>query len=434
MRFHQNVLVKFTVQLIKALPFLLTNIILVKLLSPNLKGEYEIIILIPTMIVFLFNLGLPACNVYFTAQNKKIENKLVGNTIFSNFVLTIIISILLIFIHPIILNTFYKDVNADLSRVSLLSIFFLFNYVALIRIFEGSKKFIISGIFEILFSYIWLLLLSVVFFLKINKLNIIVFSWLTNIIITSLLLTFFIIKKYSIKLSFSLLKDQINYGIKIHLSNFIELLNYRSDLIMIGAISGLYYTGIYSVGVFIAQIATRPIFYLSAVFFPTISSNTEKQNDNMTPLLTRFSIFFTIVLCIILLALSKIIITLIFDKSYYPSFNTILFLLPGVIFHCIAKILSIDTIGRGKTGLNLYFFLISFILNIFLNLILIPIYNDIGAAIATSISNLISAVLFLIYFIIKRKYKIFDLLFLKKSDILLIINIIKGYIRKKSEF
>jgi len=430
MRFHQNIIVKFTTQIIKGLPFLITNLILVKLLNPNLKGEYEIIILIPTMIIFLFNLGLPASNVYLTAHSENIENKLIGNTIFSNFILTVILSISLIFLHPIIIRTYYKDINADISGLALLSFFFLLNYVALLRILMGKKEFIISGIFEIFYSYIWLLLLLIVLFFKINKLNIIVSLWLVNIIITSLLITFYIIKKYSIRISLPLLKEQITYGIKIQLANIIELLNYRTDIIMIGAIKGLYYTGIYSVGVFLAEIATKPILYISQVFFPTVSSNTDKQNNAMTPLLARISIFFTIILCLVILTFSKLIITFMFDKSYYPSFNTVLFLLPGVIFHCAAKILSIDSIGRGKSGINLYFFLVSYILNIILNLILIPIYNDIGAAVATTTSHLISAVLFIIYYVTIRKYKIFDLIILKKSDILLIINIIKGYFKK----
>jgi len=430
MRFHQSLIVKFITLLLRAFPYIAVNIIIAKMLTPALKGQFEIAVLIPIVLAYVLNIGIPLSNIYYTAKNKRNAKYIAGNSLLLNFFATVIIYAVLYFYLGFILKKFYPDVNINHVKIALIAQFFLLNFNALLSIYLGKKEFIKSSVFELLFTLIWFLLAAFLFIIRKNSIELLIIFWVCNIVVNCIIILIFIIKEDSISFSSEILKDQISYGLKVYAVNIILILNYKTDLIMLGAISGMHYTGVYSVTIFLSELISKPISYMATVFFPQIVSNADNEKNSLTAMVSRFTFFITIAAGLIILFFNKLIINLFFDKSYYHAINTLIFLIPGIIFYSVVRVLAIDTNGRGETNVNIAIFSISYIINIILNLILIPHFNDAGAAISTSISYIITFIFFLLFFKFKRKININDILLIKKSDIKLINDIITGYKNK----
>ncbi len=433
MKFYQNILIKFSTQFFKIIPFIISNILLAWMLIPEQKGEFEILITIPKLTFFIFNLGIPACNVYLIAHEKNKEKYLLGNSLLISFFLSIFFSILLYFILPYILIIFKKDINLELARIILISIFFIFTFRVLNRIFEGKKDFIYSSLYELLISFLWSVLLVILFLFHFDSsLRLIVYVWMLSLILPVFPIFIHLFIRYNIGFSKKLLIKQFLFGFKMHLSQVVLSLNYHLDLLSLGILSSLNSVGIYSIALFGSEIISRPAVYIATVLFPTVSSNTEKQNNQLTPFICRITIFITFLLGFFALLFGKLFIIL-FGKNYINALYPFYILVVGTIIFSATKILSTDIIGRGKPEVNFFIFLSSIIFDIILNIILIPFFHEIGAAIATSMSNFLCAVIFLLYFKFKLNFYMFDLIILKKSDIILIVTTIIKKIKKNNQ-
>ena len=107
---------------------------------------------------------------------------------------------------------------------------------------------------------------------------------------------------------------------------------------------------------------------------------------------------------------------------YITAFIPFLYLLPGIIFLSVGKLIISDINGRGYTKYPLYSTLMSLIINIILNIILIPRLGLKGASIAASISYTLNT-LYLAYIYAKlTNNKIKNIFLIKLEDINLILS------------
>ena len=425
MKFYQNIIIKFISQAFKIIPFIGINIIIAKLLGPEKKGEYELIILIPVLVASLANFGLPVSNVYFITKAKNSIKKIIGNTILINSFISVIFVVTLFHVLPFLCKYILQNIDLQLSRLVLISIFFLLSFNSLTKIFEGKKNFFLSSIYELFYTYIWFFLLLLIVFIKRVQLNTVVYIWIISIIFPFFALIIHLLKKYFIGFSLKLFKKQLSYGFIINLAMITSFLNYRLDIFLLGTISGLFYTGIYSIAVFGAEIIWRPVMYIANVLLPTSSSNTLKDNNYLTPIICRISFTISLIASLFGLVLGKYIIKSVLGISYASAYYSFIILLPGICIFSILRILAIDLIGRGKILINMYISLLSLIINIILNLIFIPLWKEKGASFSTTISYTLSSFVIIFYFKIKRGFRLIDMFLLKKKDIILLIDILK---------
>ncbi len=431
MNFYRKIFIKFLLQIPNYIGLIVIGILIARLLGPELKGEYEIIILIPSILIVFGNLGLPVSNVYYIAKYKRIESKILGNTLLINLIFSLIIITMLFLLLPVLKVKIWNNLDLDLSRIALFGIFFHLNFINFIKIFEGKKEFSISSLYELLYVILWLILIVTIFFVNKFKLQLTVYVWIISIFILFLIQFFHLIIKYKVKLSSNLIKNQLFFGVRVYLSQFFSYLNYRIDIFILGIISGFYYVGIYSIAVLSAEMLWKPTQQIVTIFLPFSSENKNKNNYLLTLFIARITFTIGLILGIIGIVFGKFLIILFFGKDFLPSYISFIILIPGIVIFNIARILAIDIIGQGKPEINIYFLLTSLILNIILNIILIPLLNEIGASIATMISYFFVTLLFIWYYRRKYKFNLKDILIIKKEDFILLKEKIKTQIFKE---
>ena len=234
-------------------------------------------------------------------------------------------------------------------------------------------------------------------------------SWVLILYLISTGLTFILGAFFLLQaLPQELKKATANYKIKVWLSSafpmmFIgamQIINARTDILMLGAMKGPEAVGIYVVVNRGVQLIIFSQMAVNTVLAPTIASlYSEGKKEQLQKIVTKCS---QGVLAISLLVTATLII---FGKGFLGIFGSDFS--QGYVALVILSIANLINAGSGSVGFLLSMteherFLalniaISAILNVLLNLFLIPIWGINGAAIATGISMIARNIMNLIW-------------------------------------
>jgi O-antigen/teichoic acid export membrane protein len=258
-----------------------------------------------------------------------------------------------------------------------------------------------------------------------------VVSFIFSLVIQYILSMYFFKKRLKLSLkqgSFSVgyFKESLRYGYKAHFSNILSFINYRADIFLIGMFLNPQAVGIYGVAVGIAEKLWVVSQAISTVLFPKVASiDDDIEKNRLTSYIARNILVFSLFTGLVFYLAGKFIIVLMYGKEYVESAYVLYFLLPGIIFFSVDRILSNDLAGRGMPQLNMYTSLFTVISNIVLNIILIPKYGIAGSAFSTSLTYTICTMIKIVIFkrVTGTKYK--DILFISKADIIGAKNMIK---------
>ncbi len=407
--------------------------IIARKLGPYNKGIFSAVFLIPTFIVMLGNMGIDFSNIYYIAKKQKEANTYFINSIVMGLLLSIFFIPLSLLIFYIFKEEWFENIPLKFLLLSLLLIPFGLLKRYFIGIIRGFNKIEYSNFVNFGMNIFYLLLVLILGFIYVLNVK--------NMIIVMIIITFFatilsilfLNKLFAMKLTFAKnnfieFKKSFFYGFKGYLSNVFTFLNYRAGMFLIIKFLNPFSLGIYSISILIAEKLWIIPNNLAYVLFPHVATYNEKK---VTPFLTRIIFFLMIIICIILALLMKNLIVLIYSKMYITALIPFLYLLPGIIFLSVGKLIISDLNGRGYTKYPLYSTFMSLIINIILNIILIPKLGIKGASIATSTSHIFNTIYIIFIFSKLSKIKIKDLLILKKEDIRLLLKYAKNYKKEK---
>jgi len=230
-------------------------------------------------------------------------------------------------------------------------------------------------------------------------------------------------------LDFSFFKGKIVKDMRVFagfalLGSLGTALALRIDVIMVSGLSTFDYTGIYVIGMAIANVIQIPIGAINSITQPLISEAWhEKDMKEIDNLYKKSSItlliFSTIVFVLIWISIDDIY-KIIPDGNIYQQGKIVVLLLGlAKLFDALTSVNSNILLYSPKFKFNLYFMLVLAVINITLNVILIPRFNIMGAALATMISILSYNVLKFLF--LQRQYKLNP--FTKQTLIMLLLGL-----------
>lgn len=424
MKFLYDTLITFSAQIIAVIFGIITAIIIARILGPEGKGIYTLVILIPSMLVLLGNLGIGIANTYFGGSKKYNWDELASISFISSLLLGITLSIIFLTYYFIVHPIFLSEIKTQCIVLAAMTVPFNLFTTYFQCILMGQKRFLEYNLVNVLQNGVLVILVIIVLFFLERGISEVILTWLIATIITTAFSFFFVRKTTSVKWVFSypIFKALLKFGSIGYLSNIITFLNYRIDMILVSslvtpAIVATTLVGYYSVSVSLAE----ALWYFpgavgTIVFARTVGLNNEEA-DKTTPKICRNTFFITFIFALILLALSKRLIILLFGVSFLPALRPLYILIPGIIIFSICKVLCNEITGRGKPLINIVAAGISLLVNIPLNLLLIPRMGIEGAALASTISYSACAFIVLIMFLRISQAKFSDIVIIKKEDL-----------------
>jgi len=433
MTLSQGVMTIFSTRILTVALSFITQIIIARVLGPTGKGAYSLIILVPTLLVNLGNLGIGISNTYFIGKKKYALNDIVSNSLISAIGFGIFFAGLFFLFLPWLKGFLLKGINSLYLVIAVLSLPFAFLILYFEFILLGKERIKKYNLVPLIrsTSLVILIFLSLVIFKK--GIGYAVSSWVFATIVASILAFILVAQNAKIKISLNtkLLKDSIIFGSKGYLGNVIQLLNYRLDMFLVNFFMNVIFVGYYSVSVLLAETLWYFPGAVGTVLFPKVASVSSNVANELTPKVCRITLFFTLIFSLILFLLSKIIISIFFGFRFLPALSPLWILLPGIVILSIPKVLSNDLIGRGYPIINTYAAGAGLVTNILLNLIFIPKWGISGAAFASTIAYILIAVIVIVAFKKITKNNIFDTLIIKKADFQILRNKLTMLFRNK---
>lgn len=435
--FFKNTVMTLSRQISGILIGLLATVIIARILGPKGNGIYQLVVLLPTMLMTLLNFGVGSSSVYFVGRKKfPIGDILKTNTVSGLFLslLSVILGFLSVFFFS---NRFFSGVPLSyLYSILLIMPVLLLNEFYLV-LFQGVQDFRSYNSLALVRQIIALLFLVIFTFILHFDLSGAVYSFILGVIGQFLLTLYFLKNRF--QLSFSTgqyskvyFKESFQYGYKAHFSNILSFINYRADMFVISMFLTPAAVGIYSVAVSIAERLWIVSQAISSVLFPAVSSIDDDESKNhLTSVISRNVLFFSILGGIAFYILCNLVITLLFGHKYDESAMVLKVLLPGIILFSVDRILSNDLAGRGKPEINMYTSILTVVSNLVMNIILVPKFGLTGAAFSTSFTYSMSTLVKVFLFKKNTGVAFSKILLIQRDDIELYKQLLGNIKRKR---
>ncbi|MBA3867841.1 MAG: oligosaccharide flippase family protein [Anaerolineae bacterium] len=360
------------------------------------KGIYEVAMLLPIMLQWIFNLGITTASTYYVAHG---DHDLALATR-GNITLSLWISLFGMLVGFLVVYFGSADVFPGVPRpillLSLAVLPFLYFRGNLNAILQGLQDFRAFSIVELIPSLITFFLLIVFMLTQSVQVADIVLAYLLGNA-TAVIAVIMILRKrsgtslplFSLRIDPTYLKQMMNYGLKSQLNVISIYLLLRVDVLLINLLGGgAASVGIYSIAVLFADRVWLVSGFTSRIILPRIaaSESADANRTELTLMITRYTFWFSLVIAIGLALLGEWVIVLIYGEPFRPAIHALLGILPGVILFNFGVMLGSDIAGRGRPDITATQAGIAFIINLVVNLILIPKYDYVGAALASTLA------------------------------------------------
>ncbi len=186
------------------------------------------------------------------------------------------------------------------------------------------------------------------------------------------------------------------YGLRGQIGNLATFFTYRLDIFIISYFLPLSQLGYYALGVTISEVLWQIPSAVGSALFPRTARTAAEDATQFTCFLMRQVLLVTCVCGALIALLAPFFVPFVFGTAFHPSTAVVLFLLPGTMALCLAKVACSDLAGRGKNGYSSVFALVCLMLTVILDYALIPKMRIMGAALASTIAYSVDTVLVLI--------------------------------------
>lgn len=431
-KFGQDVLYTFSTKIISTFLMLIITVWTARLLGPEGQGVYALTMFVPSTLNKFLNLGLPTSNIIFLSRN---ELSLKGaylslNKFFLPFFIFTWICLLLLglgfgsSIYPLI--PFHLLIISLLILIPMTFSDFYFSF------FWGKAHFKAKSRLSLLQPLT--LIICLMPFLLFDKLNI-------NLVIYINLLSYVSYASFSWWYTKKLLlqesnaepqvlnlqtpevdmSTQLKLSMKLYFVSIIGFLNLRSDLYLVGLLTDISMTGIYSIAIQISERLLMVPQSINSVLLPKLGNllDNEKEQVKISTGIARWNLIFSLLSTLIILCFLTLFVEITFGSDFKAAIPITGILLLATSIKSYTGTISAGLNALKKPEIVAYVNAVTLLINITLNLTWIPEHGIKGAAWATVFAYL-SNLLGKVYFYIKL-YKINPILLIKPElEVLLI--------------
>jgi len=395
---------------------LLTSVVLSRKLGPTGFGVYSAILVLPLVVVSFAQLGMRASSIFHIGRKQYDPGEIAGSVVLV-LLMTSLLAILITSIGYLVMDE--ESFTGLYIFLVLFSLPFRLAMAYFGGIFLGREQIDKSNFINWFAEFL-------------NLLAVLVFVWLLgwgirgaliSLLVSQATITawaFYVIKKdIGIRLKFhpDVMKSLLSMGVLFATSFGIIQLNYRIDILLLQQLSTMEEVGFYSLGVSIAEKLWQLPLAVGVVLMSR-TANAEDQHliNMMSARLVRVALLAVFIASVILFVISPWVVPVIWGEKFRQSIPTVQYILPGIIFISIYRVLNSRLAGIGKPHISIYVFAPALILNILLNLWWIPLWGAFGAVMATNVSYTLGTLVYIFVYSRIVKMPVLQIFAYRKSD------------------
>jgi len=239
--------------------------------------------------------------------------------------------------------------------------------------------------------------------------------WISTVIGIGFLIYY--IKWTHFKISFSLLKSMLRFGLPYLPTAFFGYIVSNGDRYFLTMFSNLDEVGIYALGAKIGMFGLAFIVEpFGRVWTPFLFENYNKEGGSQ--LISKVFTIYTVIVVTVALGISvsaPTIIPLISDEAFYESFKLVPVICLAAIFYDLAVMADAGILISKKTKYKPLIFGSAAVVCVIANVLLVPVLNSMGAAIAQVFTFF---TLFIVNFAMSNRFYKIDLEYKKMGIII----------------
>ncbi len=374
------------------------GLLLARILGPTGRGQYALIILVPSVAAVFFNFGVSTANAYFVSSSRMSSQKIFGFSLVLVPVLGGAATIVLNGLAPLYWK-FYPGLPHGLFRLATVAVFFMLAFNYTITIFQGKNDFRRFNGMNVLNPAVFLVVFLGLAFGVHLKLPAAVVAFLSGFAVAALFGLGMLYRSTQPDFHFQLADVRRLFAFSGHaaVAEIVTFLNYRFDMFLVGYFLNARAVGLYAVAVLIAE----TLWYLSSsvgnVLLPSLGNMPPEERVPLLQKVLRHIFWISVFLILILFVLDRFLIGFLFGRAFLPAVGALRGLYVGVVALSLAKIVSSYLLAQGKPNVTKNIALAGFVANLTLNLWWIPRFGIAGAAWASSAAYGLMALLDFLY-------------------------------------
>jgi O-antigen/teichoic acid export membrane protein len=385
-----NIVVTFGSRITILLLSLVSSILLARMLGPEGRGLFALVLLLPDLATSLATLGFDqACVVYagLTPERRRAlvwQSGYLAAGVGSVFAIGLIgfLAIGAPGFRSLLKGPFWLYAFALSSvPVRLLLTFWVgivrgMNRIVLVNCVDVGAKFVSVSLILVVVGWLrWGVpgAVSVDFALSIGKLILFVF------------LLFWLGQWGRPSFDLSLWKRTTQFALPAYGATIAGYLNYRVDQFIIGALLAPQELAFYVIAVDVAEQLWVLTGAVAGPLLPHLT-NIPDRDPAVAATVARHVMIWTGVACLAVFLFGDLAIRVLYSSAFSPVVGPLRWLLPGIVILSIGKIVVAELVAREKIHYTLWAGVGAVVVNIIGNLVLIPLMGISGAALASSIS------------------------------------------------
>ena len=382
---------------------IVSGVITANLLGVEGRGRLALLVLFPIITVHLLSLGIPQAVSYFAARNPA-ESYGVYKTVRNILIIQMITAtaICALGLHFYLLREDFEYRLSGYVIVSVAPALMLYQYG--LAFLQGLQKFRLFNRGRLLAPLFFSFVAIFLFWGDIKQLPIVVFSWATAQVISSLIIIRLAYKQLivspAIPQSDVTIRDLIRFGLKGMIGYGAPLQTYRLDQLVAGFFLSPVMLGYYVVAQAFTNLPKFIADSISMVAYPVVAKLPSPGEMRATTI--RFLLvgsFLCLSVTIVLFLAMPTLVIFFFREEFSYSSGLARILIFGSLFFSIKRILVECARGMKMPEVSTYAELSLYPLLLMFGVILIPMYELYGVALTVMIAHVLSFVFTALLFI-----------------------------------
>ena len=392
--FSGRVVVLFGTQVFGAVVGIFNGILLARLLGPAAKGDYYLLILVPSTVMVLTQLGLPQAFGFFAARGQTLG--MVPKSLLLTALLSSVAFFAVLALLPILREAFFHGIGLGQVLFAFLALPLALNATFTTGIVMGRRAVRWYAAINIALPVVTAALLVAILGGLGPSVNGAIGVYLIASLIQSA--AFLVgarrVNAANARAEHVSYRELLRYGLPLYPGSLTSFFSYRIDAYLIAWLipDPSEPLGYYSMAVGLAELVFFFPNAVSVLFFPHVAGSPREESDRQVAMVSRVTLLLTGAVALLLIPAAVIMIWILLP-AFGPSIPPFLVLLPGVVALSAAKVVGGYITGIGRPGVNSNISVGAFVVNIVANLILIPRIGITGAAAASLVSYSLTGLL-----------------------------------------
>ncbi len=401
---------------------LITGVLVARVLGVEGRGQFAAIILWPSVIAYLGDLGLPLAYVYESARDRRQIPALIGNALVASLAQWLTLSALGSVILLLALHRFGSTValTGIIFLVTYLPLNLLTRYVNALN--QGSRAFLWFNAVRLSVPLSYAVVLVLLMGIGLRSVHwMVVATLLSNVFALTLVLSLSLrsfLRAFGLpQIDLRLLRRTLGYGLRAHIGNLTPVDSMQLDLLLVTALLGAYDAGLYSIAISASLVLRAQGTALGLVALPEVAAApTVTEQRLLTGQILRLSLLMNLATAGLIVGVAGLLVPVIYGGDFAPAVPAVRILVLGIVAASLRQLLGDCLRGAGKPVGATIAEIVGWVVGLAALGVMVPLLGLPGAALGVSLSYAV-ALAVVVQFTLRTGVRLSDLFIPRLSDL-----------------